>query len=87
MGEKNWSSQVKSIQAALANPLYMTRYPQLAQLHPIPVSPLLGDGGCSERRSCPPAPYNNVIRHNAAVNSSWYLPTPQPTSRLCFTRP
>ena len=71
MGSKNWSSQLNSLRAGLANPVYLQRYPLLAQLKPAVASPLLGANGCSEQRSCPPAPYNNQISHNAAVNSSW----------------
>ena len=71
MGEKNWTSQLTSLKAGLANPIYTKRYPGLAQLSSTVASPLLGAGGCSEKRSCPPAPYNNAIRNNAAVNCTW----------------
>ena len=71
MGAKNWSRQLVSLKTGLSNPVYLKRYPQLAALSPEIASPLLGAGGCSEKRSCPPAPYNNAISHNAAVNSSW----------------
>eukprot|EP01047_Picozoa_sp_COSAG01_P011800 COSAG01_NODE_520_length_16006_cov_6.454077_8_plen_881_part_00 len=65
----NFTKQVASLRAALANPLYRAKYPRLAILDPVIAFPLLGN--CSEKPSCPPAPWGNIVHHNAAVNASW----------------
>ena len=64
-----FTRQVASLKAALGNPLYRRKYPRLAALDPAIAYPLIPN--CSNRVSCPPAPYGNVVRNNAAANASW----------------
>eukprot|EP01051_Picozoa_sp_SAG22_P008681 SAG22_NODE_678_length_7959_cov_8.441985_5_plen_753_part_00 len=74
---KNYTHQVGVLKSVLADatsgPVYKSAYPELRVMDKYPTFPLLG--GCSKRPTCPVAPWNNTITHNAAANMAPYVCT------------
>jgi len=67
-GKGAYATQLSTLKSKLASVVYRKRYPKMAALDDFISSPLLGN--CSNKPSCAPGPWGNVMQTNAAVNAS-----------------